>query len=54
MTLALHFTCTKEIFQNSLNQNSSRLREFVQAFGPQLTNAYFTVLCWFASESQAF
>ena len=31
------FACTREVIQKSLNQNSSKLRDFVQAFGPQLS-----------------
>ena len=36
--------CTREVIQKSLNQNSSRLRDFVQEFGPQLSIFYCLVL----------
>ena len=34
--LDLHFAYTREVIQKFLNQNSSRLKDFVQAFGPHL------------------
>ena len=36
MILIMGFACTREVIQKSLNQNSSKLRDFVQAFGPIL------------------
>ena len=32
-----YFACTREVIQKSLNQNSCKIWDFVQAFGPQFS-----------------
>ena len=33
----MYFPCTRDVIQNYLNQNSSKVRDFVQAIGPHLS-----------------
>ena len=42
--LTMYFACTREVIQKSLNQNSSKLSDFVQAFGSKLSIFYYLVL----------
>ena len=42
--LVHYFACKREVIQTSLNSNSSKLREFVKAFGTQLSIFYYLVL----------
>ena len=44
MILIMYFECTRTVNQKSLNKNSSKLEDFVQAFGPQISIFYYLVL----------
>ena len=44
MILTMYFACTREVIQKSFNQHSNKYRDFVQAFGPQLSIFYHLVL----------